>query len=88
MQNTFNSHQIATENALEITRVNMRDYGKMVAMGRSYPNIADGLKASYKRAIYGMHLSNKHLHTFYYQDKYDSTYCTNLHMKQHQLCIT
>ena len=60
MQNTFNSHQIATENALEITRVNMRDYGKMVAMGRSYPNIADGLKASYKRAIYGMHLSNKH----------------------------
>lgn len=49
-----------TKDALEITRDNMRDYGISVAQGRAYPCIFDGLKISYKRAIYGMHLHNKH----------------------------
>lgn len=49
-----------TKDALEITRDNMRDYGKYVACGRAFPQIFDGLKSSYKRAIYGMHLNNKH----------------------------
>lgn len=49
-----------TKDALELTRDNMRDYGKYIAMGRSYPCIYDGLKSSYKRAIYGMYLNNKH----------------------------
>ena len=48
------------KDALEITRDNMRDYGIYVAAGRAFGNIRDGLKSSYKRAIYGMHLHNTH----------------------------
>lgn len=47
--------QTLTENALEIAIKNYTDYGKYVAMGRAYPNIKDGCKSSYKRAIYGMY---------------------------------
>lgn len=49
-----------TKNALELVKENMRGYGIYIAQGRSYPCIYDGLKSSYKRAIYGMYLNNKH----------------------------
>lgn len=48
------------KDALELTRDNMRDYGIYCACGRSYPQINDGLKSAYKRAIYGMVKNNKH----------------------------
>ena len=44
-----------SENALEIAIKNYSSYGKYVAMGRAYPNIKDGCKSAYKRAIYGMY---------------------------------
>lgn len=43
-----------TKDALEIAQENYTEYSKYVAMGRAYPNILDGCKSSYKRAIYGM----------------------------------
>lgn len=42
------------KDALEIAQENYTDYSKYVAMGRAYPNIKDGCKSAYKRAIYGM----------------------------------
>lgn len=46
--------EFETKDALEIAQENYTDYSKYVAMGRAYPNIKDGCKSSYKRAIYGM----------------------------------
>lgn len=46
-----------TIDALELAKNNYTSYGKMVAQGRAYPNLLDGLKSSYKRAIYGMYLN-------------------------------
>ena len=46
--------------ALEITRKNIREYSYGIACGRAYPGIKDGLKQSYRRAIYGMYLHNTH----------------------------
>ena len=48
------STQLVTKDALEIAKDNYRDYSLYVAQGRAYPNILDGCKSSYKRAIYGM----------------------------------
>ena len=47
--------QIEEKDALEIAQENYTEYSKYVAMGRAYPNIKDGCKSSYKRAIYGMY---------------------------------
>lgn len=44
-----------TIDALELVRNNYRDYSVYVSSGRSYPSIIDGLKSSYRRALYGMH---------------------------------
>ena len=44
----------SVKDALELARENYSSYGKYVAMGRSYPQIYDGCKSSYRRAIYGM----------------------------------
>lgn len=41
--------------ALQLVRQNYKDYSIYVASGRSYPNLSDGLKSSYRRALYGMH---------------------------------
>lgn len=43
-----------TKDALELARENYSSYGKYIARGRSYPQIYDGCKSSYRRAIYGM----------------------------------
>jgi len=43
-----------TKDALELARENYKEYGLYVSQGRAYPNILDGAKSSYKRAIYGM----------------------------------
>lgn len=43
-----------TKDALELARENYSSYGKYIAKGRSYPQIYDGCKSSYRRAIYGM----------------------------------
>lgn len=45
---------IVSKDALEIAQENYRDYSLYVGQGRAYPNIKDGCKSSYKRAIYGM----------------------------------
>lgn len=42
------------QDAVEIVINGYTEYGKYVAMGRAYPNIKDGCKSAYKRAIYGM----------------------------------
>ncbi len=43
-----------TIDALELVRNNYRDYGLYVSSGRSYPHCVDGLKSSYRRALYGI----------------------------------
>ena len=40
--------------ALELAQDNYKSYSIYVAQGRAYPNIKDGAKSVYKRAIYGM----------------------------------
>lgn len=52
--------QFNSRDALELAKENYTEYSKYVAQGRAYPCIIDGLKTSYKRAIYGMHQNNKH----------------------------
>lgn len=52
------SRDIVTKDALELAVENYTSYSKYCAMGRAYPHIADGLKTSYKRAIYGMYKNN------------------------------
>lgn len=47
--------RIEEKDALEIAQEGYTEYSKYVAMGRAYPNIKDGCKSSYKRAIYGMY---------------------------------
>ena len=47
-------NNIELKDALEIAQNNYKEYSKYVAMGRAYPNILDGCKSAYKRAIYGM----------------------------------
>ena len=42
------------KDALELAQENYKDYSIYVAQGRAYPNIKDGAKSVYKRAIYGM----------------------------------
>lgn len=42
------------KDALELARENYKEYGLYVGSGRAYPQILDGAKSSYKRAIYGM----------------------------------
>lgn len=44
-----------TIDALELIKKNYSDYSLEIARGRSYPSILDGLKSSYRRALYGMH---------------------------------
>jgi DNA gyrase/topoisomerase IV subunit A len=46
--------------ALNIAKESYTDYSLYVASGRAYPNLIDGLKSSYRRAIYGMYLNNTH----------------------------
>ena len=43
-----------TKDALELARENYKEYGLYVSSGRAYPQLLDGTKSSYKRAIYGM----------------------------------
>lgn len=45
---------IELKDALEIAQENYKEYSLYVGQGRAYPNIKDGCKSSYKRAIYGM----------------------------------
>lgn len=48
------ANNINTKDALDLARENYKDYSIYVAQGRAYPNIKDGAKSVYKRAIYGM----------------------------------
>lgn len=50
---------LLVKDATELAKENYTDYSKYCAQGRAYPNIVDGLKTAYKRAIYGMYLNNK-----------------------------
>lgn len=43
-----------TKDALELAQENYKEYSIYVAQGRAYPNLKDGAKSVYKRAIYGM----------------------------------
>lgn len=44
-----------TIDATELAKKNYTHYSTYVAQGRSYPQLYDGLKSSYRRAIYGMY---------------------------------
>ena len=48
------SNATITKDALELAQENYKNYSIYVAQGRAYPNIKDGAKSVYKRAIYGM----------------------------------
>lgn len=48
---------ITIQDATELAKVNYTEYSKYVAQGRAYPNLLDGAKSAYKRAIYGMYLN-------------------------------
>ena len=41
--------------ALELVRNNYKDYSRYVSQGRAYCNVIDGLKSSYRRALYGIY---------------------------------
>ena len=43
-----------TIDALELIKKNYSDYSRYVSQGRAYPSIIDGLKSSYRRALYGI----------------------------------
>lgn len=49
-----NKEEPKTKDALELVRENYKEYGIYVSSGRAYPQLLDGTKSSYKRAIYGM----------------------------------
>lgn len=49
-----NKEEPKTKDALELARENYKEYGIYVSSGRAYPQLLDGTKSSYKRAIYGM----------------------------------
>lgn len=53
-------NEIIIKDALEMAKENYTEYSRYVAQGRAYPSLIDGLKSSYKRAIYGMYLHNNH----------------------------
>lgn len=42
------------KDATELAKENYTEYGLYIAQGRSYPCVIDGLKASYRRALYGI----------------------------------
>lgn len=46
--------EVLSIDAVELVKNNYKDYGKYVGMGRAYPCVTDGLKASYRRCLYGM----------------------------------
>ena len=53
-----NKKELSEKNSVDATELaknNYTDYSKYVAQGRSYPQIYDGAKSSYRRAIYGMY---------------------------------
>ena len=41
--------------ATELAKTSYTEYSRYVAAGRSYPQVIDGAKSSYRRAIYGMY---------------------------------
>ena len=53
-------NKVENKNALEIAKESYKDYGLYVSSGRAYPALQDGLKSSYRRAIYGMYQNNTH----------------------------
>lgn len=48
---------LRTIDATELAKSNYTDYSLEVGRGRAYPQLTDGLKSSYRRAIYGMYLN-------------------------------
>lgn len=42
------------KDALELAKENYTEYSRYVSSGRAYPQLYDGLKSSYRRALYGM----------------------------------
>ena len=58
---TMNQENTPSVDGLQLAKENYSAYSTEVARGRAYPQLADGAKSVYKRAIYGMYLnkSNK-----------------------------
>lgn len=54
------SKEYQSKNSLEIAKESYKEYGLEISRGRAYSCLKDGLKSSYRRAIYGMYLNNKH----------------------------
>lgn len=57
----MNQENTPSVDGLQLAKENYSAYSTEVARGRAYPQLADGAKSVYKRAIYGMYLnkSNK-----------------------------
>lgn len=53
--NGTNKNMTTAVDSLKIAQENYTEYSKYVAQGRAYPSIVDGLKTSYKRALYGIY---------------------------------
>lgn len=51
---------LIVKDATELARENYKEYSTYVACGRAFPNLLDGLKSAYRRAIYGMYQNNTH----------------------------
>lgn len=57
MQFMEENMELGCTDATELAKTNYTAYSLYVAQGRAYPQIYDGCKSSYRRAIYGMYLN-------------------------------
>lgn len=57
MNKNIEQEAITSIDGIELAKTNYSNYSLAVAQGRSYPQIYDGAKSSYRRAIYGMYLN-------------------------------
>ena len=55
MNENIQKKVIPSIDGIELAKTNYSTYSVSVARGRAYPQIYDGAKSSYRRAIYGMH---------------------------------
>lgn len=57
MNKNIEQEAITSIDGIELAKTNYSNYSLAVAQGRSYPQLYDGAKSSYRRAIYGMYLN-------------------------------
>ena len=57
MNENIQKKVIPSIDGVELAKTNYSTYSMSVAQGRAYPQLYDGAKSSYRRAIYGMYLN-------------------------------